>query len=136
MASSGGTLLNNSGGVRSVAVLESHVVLATDVYIHGTLHRADGFMYVTTDVPVAEPTDVMIEGIRHVAANGVRRVISGTSATVHAVRGGMSVVETGGLPGRQRIATSLTTLQGYVAGIAVGDDNDFALEGGRMLHQA
>lgn len=69
-----GTLVDENGVVQIEYVAWNHTLLASDVYILGTLHRGDGAMYCTTDA-TGNTGDVFINGIRH-SIIGVRYVDS------------------------------------------------------------
>ncbi len=70
MPFSNGTRVSDDGRVRTNAVANTYVPIATDVFIGGCLHDSVGNMYHTVNAN-AGASDVFINGIRH-TANGVR----------------------------------------------------------------
>ena len=126
MPFSGGINIDNDGVVQTNAVARTYVPLATDFYVEGTLVNTDGDVYTTTDAPQAG--DPYINGIRH-TLNGVR-YINNTPAQPRSNRGGMAVRGSAG----EQIAGSITVLDGFQAGIRLGDSTSFgnAESGGRM----
>lgn len=77
MPFSNGTFIDDDGRVQSLAVANSYVPIAGDVFINGTLHRSsDGAMYHTVGALLGA-SDVFINGILH-TSNGVRYSVNGS----------------------------------------------------------
>jgi hypothetical protein len=70
---SNGTAVTDEGAVLSIGVAADYAEQAGDVYINGTRHDANGYMYVTISTP--DGSEVFINGIAH-SPLGVRYVQS------------------------------------------------------------
>ena len=107
-----GTAVNGAGAVQVSAVARGYTVLATDVYINGTLHSVDGVMYVCTAAPSG--ANMFINGILH-TETGIRYVE--TTGGANAWPEGFATADDG-----VQLITTSPTGETFLRGIARGSD--------------